>query len=445
MANDNPKVLVATLDTLGERMAGPAIRAWTIASTLAEEHPVRLVTFGECTRSSDSFDVEHTDVDRFRKDVEWADVLIVQGYLGASFPWLETSDVVLVSDLYDPFHIESLEVQKDEPLKDRRWALNHAMAELSFQLLRGDMFLCASDRQRDLWIGHLAALGRVNPWTYDDDPGLGSLVKIVPFGIDPEPPSCTSGAVRGVVEGIGPDDRVLLWAGGVYNWFDPLTLVRALDVVRQQVPEVRLLFMGMSHPNQDVPTMRRAHETRQLADELGLTGRWVFFHEGWVPYEERAAFLLDADIGVSCHLPGIETEYSFRTRMLDYLWAGLPMVCTQGDTFAERVTRDDLGRTVAPGAVDELATAVVEMLREGPDEREARRDRVRRAARDFTWPTVLSPLVAVCAAPRRAADAGTRRAGHRTSASLVRAVFRVLRTSGPRGVWEKARLRLARR
>lgn len=442
---DRHKVVVATLDTLGRRMAGPAIRTWAIASRLSADHAVRLVTFGDCSRTSDDFQVAHVDVDSFRSQVEWADVLVVQGYLGASFPWLAQSDVVLVVDLYDPFHIESLEVHSGEPLDDRRWALEHARAELTFQLTRGDVFLCASQRQRDLWIGHLAALGRVNPWTYDDDRDLDSLVRVAPFGVE-EPPSPSPGAIKGVIKGIGADDRVLLWAGGVYNWFDPLTLVRAVDVVRRTVPEVRLVFMGMSHPNQDVPKMRRARQTRDLADELGLTGSSVFFHEGWVPYEERSSFLLDADVGVSCHLPGIETRYSFRTRMLDYLWTGLPMVCTGGDVFGDLVTSADLGRTVEPGDVDLLAAALVEMLQESPDDHAARRARVRQAAEDFRWSKVLAPLADVCAAPVRAADAGHLSGpARRTVGSTLRAVARVARTSGPRGLWERVRLRLARR
>ena len=38
------RIVVATGDTLSERMAGPAIRAWQIARALADEHDVVLVT-----------------------------------------------------------------------------------------------------------------------------------------------------------------------------------------------------------------------------------------------------------------------------------------------------------------------------------------------------------------------------------------------------------------
>ena len=48
---------------------------------------------------------------------------------------------------------------------------------------------------------------------------------------------------------------------------------------------------------------------------------------------------MEADVGVSLHLEHLETTYSFRTRMLDYLWAGLPIVASAGDGFAEIISR----------------------------------------------------------------------------------------------------------
>ena len=398
------RVLVVTLDRLAEQMAGPAIRAWEISSYLAEAHDVRLVTFGECTRTADDFGVARIGVADFRAEVEWADVVVLQGYIAATFPWLRDADVVLVVDLYDPFHIESLEVQRDHSASARDASLASALRELDAQVTRGDVFLCASDRQRDLWIGHLAAVGRLNRLTYDDDPSLHSLVRIVPFGISPEPPRRTAPAIKGVVPGIAEDDLVVIWGGGVYNWFDPLTLVRAMDRVRATVPNVRLYFLGMRHPNPDVPEMQMAQQLRTLATQLGLLGTHVFFNEDWVPYERRADYLLDADLGVSCHFPHVETEFSFRTRILDYLWAGLPIVSTGGDAFAPLIEGSHLGRVVPAEDVDALADALQDLLVD-PGERSRVRENVVRAAVEFRWPRVLAPLADICTAPRRAADA----------------------------------------
>ncbi len=89
-----------------------------------------------------------------------------------------------------------------------------------------------------------------------------------------------------------------------------------------------------------------AVRARELADSLGLTGRHVFFNEKWVPYNDRQNFLLDADVGVSTHFEHIETTFSFRTRILDYLWTHLPIVTTRGDGFGDLVIAEGLGVAV---------------------------------------------------------------------------------------------------
>ena len=76
--------------------------------------------------------------------------------------------------------------------------------------------------------------------------------------------------------GIRQTDDVLVWAGGIYDWFDPLTLIRAVHGLAKRRPSVRLYFMGLHHPNPDVPPMQMAIDARALAEELGLAGRMSF-------------------------------------------------------------------------------------------------------------------------------------------------------------------------
>ena len=448
------RVLVVTLDTIAERMAGPAIRAWEICRALAVEHDVRLVTFGHCMQGGEGFEVRQIQVSDFRSEVTASDVVIIQGFVFNAFPWLQTCEQVLVVDLYDPFQLETLEVDRDKTEQDRYSALAYALQELSLQLRRGDFFLCASPRQRDLWIGHLAAAGRINPNTYDADPGLDSLISIVPFGTSAQPAAQMRHAIKGATAGISEEDKVVLWGGGVYNWFDPLTLVRAIDLVRVALPEVRLYFLGMKHPNPDVPEMAVATRCRLLADELGLTGSHVFFNEGWAPYEERADYLLDADVGVSCHFQHVETEFSFRTRILDYLWAGLPIVSTAGDSFAALVAKEDLGIAVPAEDVDALAAALHEVLTSDSAHQRYQAN-VQRVAKDFRWPRVLEPLLVFCRNPVRSADAervalealkvGTGRGLVVGAVADLRAAVRHYRSGGIRQVVAKLRWRVARR
>jgi len=162
----------------------------------------------------------------------------------------------------------------------------------------------------------------------------------------------------------------------------------------------------MRHPNPAIPAMRAAVEVRRVAEQLGLVGRHVFFNEGWVPYDDRANSLLDADVGVSMHLDHIEARYSFRTRVLDYLWAGLPMVLTEGDVLADMVEGEGLGRTVAAGDVPAIAAALYEMIVSGPASHN-----FADVAQRFHWEQVARPLADFCRSPRRAPDlVGRRRA-----------------------------------
>ena len=405
------RILVVTGEPLTEQMAGPAIRAWEIAKALAPDHDVVLLsTVGARTKHPDFRVAAAGGGKRLRKHTDWADVIVFQGALLEMAPWLFDSDTILVADVYDPMHLEQLEQAKDLGPEGRAASLTQTTRVLNDQLRRADYLLCASEKQRDFWLGQLAGQGRINASVYDEDQSLRSLIAVAPFGIDDVAPVQTRHAIRGAVQGIGPDDKVILWGGGIYNWFDPLTLIHAVDRLKETHPEVRLFFMGLKHPNPGVPDMRIAWEARQLSERLGLTGTHVFFNEGWVPYADRANYLLDADIGVSTHFLHIETAYSFRTRILDYLWASLPIVATDGDTFGTLIREHDLGRVVPPEDVEALTEALRQMLfDEGA--REAVRANIGSFALGYRWSRTLAPLVEFCRNPRRAPDLAIARAG----------------------------------
>jgi glycosyltransferase involved in cell wall biosynthesis len=418
------RVLVVTPDTVTERMAGPAIRSWHIAADLAAEHDVTLLSTQSCTISGDGFRAHAAtsapDVDRLAAS---ADVAIVQGDVLNRYPSLGRPDLPLVVDMYDPFLFEQLEQTRQLDDVVRMAAVESGRRTTVKLLLRGDTFLCASEKQRDLWIGHLAALGRVNPLTYAEDPTLRQLVRVVPFGIPDHRPEQRRHAIKGTLPEVGADDLVVLWGGGVYDWLDPITVVEAVGLLRDRIPQVRLVFLGMQHPNPDVPVMAIAQRLRDRAAELGLTPTHVQFVEGWVPYDERADWLLDADVTVSAHLDHIETAYAFRTRILDTLWAGVPVVATGGDTFGDLIERYGLGRTVPPGDVAATAAALEELLLDATARRAAR-EAIQALAPCFAWHRVLAPLRAFCGDPHLSSD--------RADPRVRRQLRRQVGATGPR-------------
>lgn len=399
-------ILIVTGDPIGQKVAGPAIRAWNIATELSKIGTVELVSFSGVDRESQTFGlhlVRPGNKKLFSQFESWADIIIVQGNAAVVFPVLKKSRKVLVFDLYDPMHLENLEQGKNLPLKIWQRSVDHAVATLNFQLARGDFFLCASEPQRLFWLGHLAALGRINSENYLKDNTLKNLIDVVPFGLSEIPPQATKRSLRGVVNGISEKDKIILWSGGLYDWFDPKTLISAVAQLSLNHPDIKLYFMGTKHPHPDVPEMGIVGESRQHANELGVLNTSVFFNEEWVDFDDRANYLLEADLGVSTHFEHLETTFSFRTRILDYLWADLPIVATQGDIFASIISDYDLGIVVPPADISSLAEAIEKCLYSETFSAACKQN-INKIRSDFYWATVLQPLIDFCLNFRESAD-----------------------------------------
>ena len=245
------RVLIICPDTTGPLMAGTAIRSVEIARALAVDYEVTLAV----PEGSERVAVDVAQV-RVPRDstlpplLAAADCVMISGRAEL----MTAIRKPLIVDLYDPFILSDLEfyggrfnAAGGRPLLALRWLQHH--------LENGDLFLCASAVQRSFWLGMLAAAGRVNRANYAGDRTFDELLAVVPFGIVSTPPVRTKPAVKGVIPGIGADDKVVLWAGGLWNWFDPLTLLEALAHLRERRPEVKGLFLGVRHPNPDIGSM----------------------------------------------------------------------------------------------------------------------------------------------------------------------------------------------
>ena len=267
----------------------------------------------------------------------------------------------------------------------------------------------------------------MSPEAYADDPTLASLVAVVPFGIDPAPPA-SGPAVKGVLPGIEASDRLLLWGGGIWNWFDPLTVIRAVARLAETRSDVKLLFLGLAHPSSAVGEMTMADQAVALATRARARGRSVFFNRAWVPYDERLAWFAEADVGVSAHRDSLEARLAFRTRLLDHIACGTPLVVTGGDVLADLVESRGMGRVVAAGDVDGWTEALAGLL---DDDRAhaAASSAVTAAQEDLSWTRIGEPLGELI---ERVASSPRRRSSE--SGALLRAGATLARSSvGRRG------------
>jgi len=376
--------LVLSPDPLGAELAGPAIRATELARAVGGEV---------------AFSHPHAPGD-LRQRAAAAGVVVAHPPWPLSARALRRSGARLIYDLYDPEPLEALQFLAGRRARLRRAVTAMSLDRLLVALHDGHAFLCASERQRDLWTGTLLAQRLISPAVHDEDPTLGGLLAVVPFGVPDEPPVPGPGPRERF--GLDADDEVVLWNGGLWDWLDAESVLHAVARLAPERPRLRLVFMGTSPAGQ----ARRAEASaRALARDLGLLGRVVRFNDGWVPYAERGAWLLGADCAVAAHHDHLETRFSHRTRLLDCLWAGLPIVCTRGDELAERVAREDLGAAVAPEDPEALATALARVLDRG---RAAYADRLARAAGELRWSRVAEPLARLAAGREGSRPLGAR-------------------------------------
>ena len=397
-----PRVLLIASDTIGERMAGSGIRYWNLARILGAQQPVTLATPNETSLPSPAgvTMTPYTGSEDERGRTLAALVAAHDVVVAQHLPYLYTDSEVLASralvvDLYAPWIVEKLEYSRVDPergeadRKDDVTILNRLLA-------LGDYFLCASERQRDFWLGALATAGRLDLAHAQVNPELRTLIDVVPFGLPLEKPLRTGPGPRGIFEAIDEDSIVALWNGGLWNWLDPLTAIRAIALIVANEPRLKLVFMGTRSPGAQVADMEIVGAAHALADELGLLNSHVFFND-WVPYDERQNWLLDSDLSVSLHVATVEARYAYRTRMLDNIWCGLPSVVTAGDVLGDLVIEQDIGEVAAPGDVTAVAAAITRAV--DRDRARGMRANLAALAGHHTWEEVSRPLLAYCANP----------------------------------------------
>ena len=351
-------VVVHTPDVVGERMAGPGIRAWHFAGELARHFPTILI----CKREGElpakpAFRVAERGSAEALVAMKSAEVLIGQPARGFR---RQRSRQRIVYDLFDPVLLELREMYGRRPsmrqrvhLRAERWRVEKALSE-------GDLFIVAAAKQRELYIK-----------------AAGPMIEI-PFGI--EDIGVVAPAQR---------DNIILWGGGTWEWLDPATAVEAVVDVNRRGIDCRLLFLGRSRPNRHSVDRRREDRLDAL---IAGGAPFVSANDSWTPYRDRLAWLRRSKAAIMLHRPTAEAAYSIRTRLFDAIAAAVPVITTEQGFAAELVAAEGLGVVVPPSDVAAVANAIGQLI--GNDAFYARCvSNLIRIQPRFAWDVVTRPLI----------------------------------------------------
>lgn len=390
------KLALISNDNIGKQMAGPGIRYWELAKTLSKDFDTTLFAPDSCDINYPEFTIQTYNSKKayssIAKNLIDFDYVLSQSLRPTLIRLIKKKKIKYIADLYDPLIIENLEVHKEDPYKTQKKIFNFAFEMLSLQLTCADHILCASDTQKNFYLGLLTAKKFVNPKTYSTKQNFASFISILPFGLQSEPPKLNAaGLLEKKFSNIHKQDKIIYWGGGVWNWFDALSLVKAIEIISKKRTDIKLFFLGMKHPNPRIKQMAMANHVLNYCKANDLIDKFVFFNFDWTPYQERENYLLRASIGVSTHFDNLETRFSFRTRILDYLWAELPMILTKGDYMADLAEKNNLGIVVDYSDPQQIVNAVEKMI-DHDDLYSEMKNNIKKTKTIFYWEDVASEM-----------------------------------------------------
>ena len=311
-------------------------------------------------------------------------VVVAQGQ-SASIAIRELPHLPVVVDLYDPWLIENLhysELLGNGPFENdyESWKL---------QMSYGDFFICSSPEQRNFYLGFLTALRRVNPELFNKDCSLENLISVVPFGI-PE----TLPVYRPYLPERSVGEKRILF-GGIYDWFDPWPLLNALDSVNK--PNWTLYFI--KNPNPETTPQKEARKIEAWSKKKGWWQNRVRMID-WVPFDRRYDLLRDVDLLAAPHIRSIEDRLSLRTRYLEAMAAGCPVMGNEGGSISRLIKQHDAGWIIPADNTDLIIGALQESI-ENDQIRAKKVQAGKTAIQSFKWKEVLEPLAAFCANPSK--------------------------------------------
>jgi len=380
------RALVHTTGELGERLAGPAIRALEFAKALSAEYEVTIAANSD-VREHCGIRVVPASRRRLVAEIARHDVIVSPCLPPYLLALRQACRITAVADLYDP-HEQELATLHAGRARER--ALRERAAIQALQLRHADLVLCASERQRTEIVRVAREL--LAPGASLPDPA------VVPFGIPDPPPPRARRALRERFEQIDEHDTVVLWWGSMWRWLDAETPVRAFARLAQASrTDIKLVITAGRPPGKSAERQFDVSaEVRALAEELGVMGRTVLFLEEWIAFDERYDYLRDADIGLTLHRHAAEASLAARARYMDCLCAGLPGVLGGGDETAEELAAGGFATLLHDPEPDALAAALL-ALADDPATLAAARAAGRSLAAERHWSAVGARLLAALA------------------------------------------------
>lgn len=231
------------------------------------------------------------------------------------------------------------------------------------RILRGgDVYSTCSTPQKYALAGQLGMVSRLDWRTF----GYEFVHAILPGA--PAEPETNSLSPAGLGE--LPDDAfIVLWCGGYNVWTDVDTLFQGLSQAMAKDPRIVYVSVGAGVDLENNDSYERLLEKIERSPF-----RDRFHMQGWRPVGDIPAYYNLAHVGINLDTFHYETVLGTRTRLVEMMHHGLPVISTIGCELSDLIRANGTGYTFPIGDVDQLASLILAMAAD-PQARRALADR----------------------------------------------------------------------
>lgn len=350
---------------LGMKSEGSGLRLWGLAQALAKTlSSYEVVLAYKVALDKKAFVGTHDGVQVIRwedstlkEEINKATTLLFSYCLGQDTEYLislANKNHQIILDCYVPIFSEVCARQSGDLQREKEYYIRD-LKHWNNSLRHGDIFLCANQNQVIYYQGILSSLGRLNPLNY-----AKSCIRLVPYGIPETAPSPTEKPFSNSLSKDRKNCIRLLWFGGVYPWFDTAILLQAIAIISKQ-HDVVLGMVGAKNPFVQHETFHaKVHELEKSIQQLGLQNHVYLFD--WVEYEKRADWYMDCDLIITINKEGFENTLAWRTRLVDYVWSGMPVATNGGDPLGEDLIKQGAAARLDISSAECLAKTILDTV-----------------------------------------------------------------------------------
>lgn len=144
--------------------------------------------------------------------------------------------------------------------------------------------------------------------------------------------------------------------GGLWPWYDYLTLFQALRLTYQHNPCIRVIIHTSNH---------HTEFQKALLDFIAgdsVLNQIIFVQRKWLDLPQRLWVLQRCYGLLNCQVTSSETLYSYRTRVADAILHGLPVITTAGDYFADFIEEFSCGNVYKIGDYKSFAQGMLDLV-----------------------------------------------------------------------------------